>query len=97
MLIQLFWLQNPFSQSVNLDLTLFANYGTLSWAIQIQLPFAKLRQASRGFKMENIDGTRSTIDNTAGFLTARIRVGLFFRLRCLTASSVCRADMCGSG
>ena len=47
--------------------------------------------------MEGVDGTQSTIDNTADFVTARICVGLYLGLRLLTASSACRADMRGIG
>ena len=47
--------------------------------------------------MEGIDGTQSTIDYPADFVTARICVDLSLRLRRLTASSAWRADMGGIG
>ena len=55
--------------------------------------YVKLRQASWGSEMEGVDGTQSTIDNTAAFVTARFCVDLVLRLRLLTASSAFRADM----
>ena len=45
--------------------------------------------------MEGVDGTQSTIDNAATFVTARICVDLSLRL--LTASPACRTDMGGIG
>ena len=47
--------------------------------------------------MESVDGTQSTIDNTAAFVTAPICVDLSLRLRLLTASSAFRTDMGGIG
>ena len=72
--------------SANSALALFSNYRTILWSIQIQFPITKLRQAPESFKMEGVDGTQRTIDNTADFVTARICVDLSLRLRLLTAS-----------
>ena len=47
--------------------------------------------------MEGVDGTQSTIENTAAFLTVRIHVDLSLRIRLLAASSACRAVMGGVG
>ena len=84
-------------QVANLVLTLLSKHRTVPWPIQIQLPLTILRQGSRSFEMAGVNGTPSTIDNTTGFLTARIRADLSLRLRRLTVSSVCLADMRGTG
>ena len=47
--------------------------------------------------MESVDGTQSTIDNTAAFVTARIYVDVSMHLLLLTASSACNAGMGGIG
>jgi len=47
--------------------------------------------------MEGVDGTQSTTDNTAAFITAHDCVDLSLRLRRLTVSSAWRADMGGIG
>ena len=79
------------------DVTLFSNYYTSPRSSRIPVPFAKLRQVSGSFEREGADGTQSTFDNTAAFVTARIFVDLSLRLRLLTASSACPADMGGIG
>ncbi len=47
--------------------------------------------------MEGVNGTQTTIENTAAFVTARVSVDLSLRLRLLTASSAFRDDMGGIG
>ena len=47
--------------------------------------------------MEGADGFRSTIDNMAGFVASQVCVDLSLRLRLLTTSSACSADMAGIG
>ena len=47
--------------------------------------------------MEGVDGTQSTISNTAAFVTARIYVDVSMHLLLLTASSAWRTDMGGIG
>ncbi len=82
-----------YSQVAYPVLTLFLNYRIVIYPNSIAA--CETAVSCSDFEMEGVDGTQSTIDNTAAFVTARICVDLVLRLRLLTASSAWHADGIG--